>query len=64
MAAALQWQPPWFIMFLQSASMVVAFCVTNVLIPTSRRVVKLKWENSHFLGPSASSERQNLDLAK
>jgi hypothetical protein len=39
MAAMVQRQPPWIIVFLQSASMVVVFCVTNVLIPTLRRAV-------------------------
>jgi hypothetical protein len=33
-AAMLQRRPPWFIVFLQSTSMVDVFCVTNELIPT------------------------------
>ncbi len=50
MSAMVLQRPPWFILFLQSASMVIVFCVTNVLIPTLLRMgVKLKWGNSHFL---------------
>jgi hypothetical protein len=32
MAAMVRWWSPWFIMFLQSASTFVVFCVTNVLM--------------------------------
>jgi hypothetical protein len=39
MAAVVQQRPPWFIVFLQSAKMVVVFCVKNVLISTLRRAV-------------------------
>ncbi len=39
MTAVVRRQPPWFNVFWQSASMVAVFCVTNVLIPTLRRVV-------------------------
>jgi hypothetical protein len=34
MATVVQKWPPWFVVFLQSPSMVVVFCVTSVLIPT------------------------------
>ncbi len=53
MVAVVQRQPPWIIVFLRSASMVHVFCVTNVVIPTSRSAVKLKWENFQFLQPVA-----------
>jgi hypothetical protein len=53
MVAVVRRRLPWFIVFLQSASMVAVFCVTNVLIPTLRRAVNYKWENSHFLQPVA-----------
>ncbi len=33
MVAVVRWWPPSFIVFLQSASMVVVLCVTDVLIP-------------------------------
>jgi hypothetical protein len=39
MAAVVRRQLPWFIVLSQSASMVVVFCVTKVLIPTLRRAV-------------------------
>jgi hypothetical protein len=39
MAAVVWWRPPWFIVFLQSATIIVVFCVINVLIPTLRRAV-------------------------
>ena len=41
MAAVVQQRLPWFILFLRSTSMVDVFCVTNVLIHTSRRAVNL-----------------------
>ncbi len=62
MAAMVRRRLSWFIVFLQSASMVVDFCVTNVMIPTLRRAVKLKWENSHFVQPVARTKNSKSKI--